>query len=35
MHPYIARSVIRCFERDKGQRSKAFSTWLTWLSWRR
>jgi hypothetical protein len=35
MHPIIARSVIRCWEREGAPRPRARSTWLAWLGWRR
>jgi hypothetical protein len=38
MHPFIARSIIRCWEREAVQRARPVQparTWSDWLRWRR
>lgn len=35
MHPFIARSIIRCWEREAAQRPRPARSWAAWLGWRR
>jgi hypothetical protein len=35
MHPFIARSIIRCWEREATQHPRPARTWSQWLRWRR